>query len=237
VTILLAVAAGVAVLAASAAAWAGRWRGWTRTFITAHLPVPLTILPAFGLLLIAFGLHDAGPFPGSSALAGAALVTALVAAVLAVWNPPWFGPAWFRDLKTSGPVDPDLSDPLTASTYALSRTDVDARGPVAERFGDGPPLHAWRVSLVDGGARVGGHLELHRTGLAFYPNELEARMRQDPLAVVLESKDIAAVRVVSARAIEIEGPPGSVRRYEAFFPKRIAKEIEASVGPRRTPPD
>jgi hypothetical protein len=223
----VALAAGVAIMAASVAAWRGLWRRWTRTFATAHVPIPITILPAFGAQLIALGLHDVGPFPGSSALVGAALTGGLVAFVLALWNPPWFGPRWFRDMKASGePVDPDLSDPLTASTYALARTGVDARGPVAERFGDSEPIEKWRVSLVDGDVKVGGHLELHPAGIAFYPNDMEARMRDEPFAVTVERNDLAAVRAAGGTAFEVETTSGSVHRFEAFFPGRIVKRLE-----------
>lgn len=222
------VVVGVALLAASAAAWLGHWRRWTRTFITAHLPAPITILPALGALLVTFGLHDVSPFPGSSFLAGAALVGGLVAVVLALWDPPWFGPAWFREVKASGPVEPDLSDPLTASTYAMSRGDVDPRAPVARRFGDSKPLERWRVSLVDGSAKVGGHLELHQGGLAFYPNEMEARMREDAFSLMLEPADVGAVRSAGGTAFEIETRDGSVHRFEAFFPGRIVERIQGA---------
>lgn len=197
--------------------------------MTAHVPIPITILPAFGALLLAFGAHDAGPFTGSRALVGAALAGALVAFVLAVWNPPWFGPQWFRAMKTSGePIDPDRTDPLTASTYALARSDVDARAPVAERFGDSKALESWRVSLVDGEVKVGGHLELHPAGIAFYPNDMEARIRDDPVAVVVERHDLVAIRTAGGTGFEVETGTGSVHRFEAFFPGRIVKRLEGA---------
>lgn len=98
---LVAIVAGLIVLAASAAAWKGYWRGWTRTFITAHLPLPVTLLPVFGLLLIAFPLNDTN-VPGGRILAGIALVLVPFAVVLMLWNPGWWGPRWFREMKSSG---------------------------------------------------------------------------------------------------------------------------------------
>lgn len=225
-------AVGVVALAASTAAWLGTWRGWTRTFITAHLPAPLTILPAFGFLMVAFGLRDVRPFAGSSVVVGCALLAALAAAILALWNPPWLGPAWFREMKASGePVTPDLSDPLTASTHAMSRSDVDARAPVVEKFGQGKALASWRVSLDDAGAKIGGHLELHPDGIAFYPNEMEARMRAEPFAVTVPRREVSEVRRAS-RGFEVRTASGTVHRFEAFFPRRIVARLAESLPPR-----
>lgn len=228
----LPVVAGIIALTASAAAWRGMWRGWTRTVVTAHLPVPLTILPALGTLLIALSIHEAGAFTGSAVLVGAALVAALLAPILAVWNPSWFGPAWYRELKASGkPIEPDLSDPLTAATDALTRSDVNGRTPVAKRFGESRPLARWRVSLLHHSTKVGGYLELHPVGIAFYPNHLEARMRSQPFAIMLRIEEVSAVRAARRSvtpSLEIHTSDGTVHHFEAFFPRRIERRIQAA---------
>lgn len=124
----LAIASGVAFVAASAAAWLGRWTGWTRTFITAHLPVPVTLLPAFGFLLIALGLGELDTWAWSKYLSATALLILVMAVVLMLWNPAWWGPSWYRQLKSTGEeIEPDLRDPLTAATFAAAARGMDPK--------------------------------------------------------------------------------------------------------------
>lgn len=246
----IALAAGIGFLVAAVAAWRGVWRGWTRTFITAHLPLPITIYPAFGLLMLTLPLHETRPFPGSSLLVGTALIFALLAAILALWNPVWFGPRWFRELKaSSAPMEPDLTDPLTRSMFFASQPRRDARAPL-KGFRSHPPLRRWRVSLVGDPSwgslgmrrRIGGHLELHQSGLCFYMNGVEARAQQDLITFGIRREDITNVGVVPRRkgngrwsreylypSLEIRTVGGNVHRFEAFFPRRIAQVISAEL--------
>ena len=94
---LLLIVAGVAQLAVAWLCWSGRWRAWTNMAV---LPLaPVTMLPAIGLLFVAMGL---GPLLSSvprGVLYAVTLVALLAAAVVWFWDPPWYGPSWYRSSR------------------------------------------------------------------------------------------------------------------------------------------
>jgi hypothetical protein len=208
--------AGVALLALAALAWSGRWRSWARRFLIGPTMM-VTLVPGIAIGLIAGGLSRA---MGSGAAGGVGLLGLVAGGVLFFWSPQWFGPRWLREERRSG-IRPDLSDPLTALSFAaLTSTPAAAQSPahVAEHF-DGTPEERWNATWVqheDGGpaphalARAGavqGKLELYAEGLAFRAIGLEDRLRGEPSALTVPRDDLRDARVVPAGA----GPDGARR--------------------------
>jgi hypothetical protein len=86
---------GVVLLAVSWLCWSGRWRGWTDL---AALPLaPVTAAPAVGLLFIAMGAGEFLPAVARGVLNAVTFAALVVGSVIWVWDPKWFGPAWYRD--------------------------------------------------------------------------------------------------------------------------------------------
>jgi hypothetical protein len=255
--LLLAVAA--ALLAASALAWTGRWRTWSRRVLTGPLPMPISLLPGLGLAAGAAGLYELG---APLAVAAPFFVAFLALFVLYVWAPPWWGPAWYRKEREKG-VSPDLSDPATALSYAaLTKPAERSSAAVEQRFAGGEPLERWSATWVedeDGGdkphalGRAGatqGKLELYREGLAFRAIGLEDSLRGQATAVAIDRDEFDAARVVPAGA----GPDGRKRPrhgarsafarlvvdtehgpflFEVNFAKRKASRIAETLGTGR----
>jgi hypothetical protein len=208
--------AGVVMLGIAALAWSGRWRSWSRRFLIGPTML-VTLIPGLGIGLVGGGLADA---TGSDGPGVVALLGLVAGAVLFFWSPEWFGPRWLRDERRAG-IQPDLSDPLTALSFAaLTSTPAAARSTshVAEHF-DGPPEERWNATWVqheDGGkaphalARAGavqGKLELYADGLAFRAIGLEDQLRGAPTVLTVPHDDLRDARVVPPGA----GPDG-VRR-------------------------
>jgi hypothetical protein len=214
--LLLIVAAGI--LAASALAWTGRWRSWSRRVLTGPLPMPITLLPGLGLALVASGLYELG---APMAVAAPFFVAFLLSFVVYLWAPDWWGPRWLKEEREEG-IQPDVGDPLTALSYsALTRTPDAARSTsaVAERFGAAQPLERWNATWIEheeGGEKVHalarpgatqGKLELYENGLAFRAIGLEDSLRGEATAVAVDRSEFGAARVVPAGA----GPDGRKR--------------------------
>jgi hypothetical protein len=207
--LLLIVAAGM--LGAFALAWTGRWRTWSRRVLTGPLPMPITLLPGLGLAFVASGLYELGAPLG---VAAPFFVAFLLCFVLYLWAPDWWGPRWMKEERRDG-IQPDLSDPATALSYAgLTRTpgEASSSAAVAERFGDREPLERWNatwIELEEGGekahalARAGatqGKLELYENGLAFRAIGLEDSLRGRATALAVARGEFGAARVVPAGA-------------------------------------
>src|ERR671915_1093204 len=141
---MVAIAIGLVLLALAWVCWSGRWRGWLRI---AMLPaMPITVLPAVGLVLITAGAGELVGPPVSGVLYALALASGLAGVVLWVWDPNWYGPAWYRSRDTTY----DVTVPLNAAIAASVRTEV-ARSSEAEAraaAGPGEPLERWRAHLV-----------------------------------------------------------------------------------------
>jgi hypothetical protein len=201
---MVAIVLGLILLAVSWMCWSGRWRAWSRI---AMLPsAPITLVPAVGIILIAAGAGGlAGP-PVSGVLYALALAAGLAGTVLWMWDPNWYGPAWYRSRDTTY----DVTVPLNAAIAASVRTEV-ARSSEAEAraaAGPGEPLERWRAHLVSDAygqpsamQRVGvvrGHLLLWEDALAFAADAREDRMRGEPVTVVIPARSIRAVARVPA---------------------------------------
>jgi hypothetical protein len=250
------IAAGAALLGASALAWTGRWRAWSRRVFTGPLPLPISLLPGLGLALVGTGLYELGAPMGAAA---PFFVAFLALFVLYVWAPSWWGPAWYREERARG-VEPDLTDPATALSYAALTSPAErSTAAVAERFARSEPLERWNATWVEdenGGAkphalgRAGatqGKLELYRDGLAFRAIGLEDSLRGHATAVAIDRGEFGTARVVPPGA----GPDGRKRPrhgarsafarlvvdtahgpflFEVNFAKRKASRITETLG-------
>lgn len=193
----LAIAIGLVLLAVAWLCWTGRWRAWSKV---AMLPLaPITALPAIGVMFIAFGA-------GGGVLYALALVALVAAVVIWMWDPKWYGPAWYRERDTTY----DVSVPLNAAIATSVRTTptITSEAAVRGAVGDDEPLERWRVHLISDEhghpsamQRIGvvrGHLLLYPDVLAFAADVREDRMRGAPVTVVIPADSIRAVNRVPA---------------------------------------
>jgi hypothetical protein len=199
----LLIAAGVVMLAISWVCWTGRWRAWSRI---AMLPLmPITALPAVGILFITLGAWELLPSPLPEILGVVSFFALLAGMVLWVWDPKWFGPAWYRERDTTY----DLSVPLNAAIASSVRTSPTTTSDRAAREAvGGEPLERWRAHLVSDEhghpsamQRLGvvrGHLLLYEDALVFAADVREDRMRGAPVTVVIPGDSIRAVNRVPA---------------------------------------
>ena len=122
-----------------------------------------------------------------------------------MWDPKWYGPAWYRERDTTY----DTSVPLNAAIAASVRTTPTATSQgVARAEGRGEPLERWRAHLISDEhghpsamQRIGvvrGHLLLYEDALVFAADVREDRMRGAPVTVVIEADSIRAVNRVPA---------------------------------------
>src|SRR5918996_135285 len=187
---MVAIAIGLVLLALAWVCWSGRWRGWSRI---AMLPsMPITVLPAVGLVLITAGAGELVGPPVSSVLYALAVASGLAGVVLWMWDPKWYGPAWYRERD---------------STYDVS-VPINAERAVREAVGGDEPLERWRAYLVSDEhghpsamQRIGvvrGHLLVYDEALAFAADIREDRMRGAPVTVVIPGDTILAVNRVRA---------------------------------------
>ena len=199
----LLIASGIALLAISWVCWTGRWRAWSKV---AMLPLaPITALPAVGLMLIAFGAVEILPSPLPEILTAITGFALLAAVVIWMWDPKWYGPAWYRDRDTTY----DLSVPLNAAIASSVRTEpvIASEQAVLSALG-GEPLERWRAHLItdehghpSAMQRIGvvrGHLLVYEDRLAFAADVREDRMRGTPVTVVIPGDSIRAVNRVPA---------------------------------------
>jgi hypothetical protein len=234
----LSLLAAAVMLVASALAWTGRWRAWSRRVFTGPLPLPITLLPGLGLALIGAGLYEFGIPAGPLT---PLLLGFLALFVLYLWAPSWWGPAWFREEQRRG-IEPDLSDPATALSYGALTSKpagADSRAAVAERFGGREPIRRWRATWIEhenGGekphalGRAGateGRLELYDDGLAFRASGIEDRMRREATAVAISRGEFGAARVVPAGA----GPDGRKRPRHAARSAFARLVVDTQYGP------
>ena len=186
----LLIAVGLALLGVAWMCWSGHWRAWARIAV---LPLmPITMLPACA--------------PGPGIVAAVTFFSPLAGLVLVIWDPKWYGPAWFRERDTTY----DLSVPINAAIAASVRTTptITSERAVQEAVGGMEPLERWRAHLVSDEhghpsamQRIGvvrGHLLVYDDVLAFAADIREDRMRGAPVTVVIPADSIRAVHRVPA---------------------------------------
>jgi hypothetical protein len=200
----LLIAIGLVLLAVTWMCWSGRWRAWSKI---AMLPLaPITALPAIGLMFIAIGAGELLPAPLRGILYAVTFLALLAGLVIWMWDPKWYGPAWYRERDTTY----DLSVPINAAIAASVRTTptITSERAVREAVGADEPLERWRAHLVSDEhghpsamQRIGvvrGHLLVYEDALVFAADIREDRMRGAPVTVVIPGNTIRAVNRVPA---------------------------------------
>ena len=198
------IAIGLVLLVVAWLCWTGRWRAWTKIAV---LPLmPITMLPALGIAFVTFGAMELLPPPVPGILAAVTFFALLAAFVLVMWDPKWYGPAWYRERDTTY----DVSVPINAAIAASVRTTptITSERAVQEAIGGDEPLDRWRAHLISDEhghpsamQRIGvvrGYLLLYEDVLAFAADVREDRMRGGPVTVVIPADSIRAVNRVPA---------------------------------------
>ena len=123
-----------------------------------------------------------------------------------MWDPKWYGPAWYRERDSTY----DVSVPINAAIAASVRTTpaITSERAVREAVGGDEPLERWRAHLVSDEhghpsamQRIGvvrGHLLVYDEVLAFAADIREDRMRGAPVTVEIAGDTIRAVNRVPA---------------------------------------
>jgi hypothetical protein len=228
----------IACLAASALAWTGRWRAWSRRVLTFSVFTPLGFLPALGLMLLALGLVLAGAGTPSSPGIAIVCVLALSLLVLDFVGPKWFAPPWLRRERDEHGFRPDVTDPATALAYAVVE-GPPGRRPALHDLADETPVARWKAAWVHGAedgpkphglGRSGvaeGRLWLYEDGLAFAAGGIDEALRGAPTTAVIDRDAVRGARVVPARAgADGQPQPGPAGR-SAF--KRLV--VDTTDGP------
>jgi len=230
-----AIAVGIALLAAAGLCWSGRWRRWARIAV---LPaVPITLAPGLGLCLVLTGIGGLVPAGVGGAFYALALLAATAGIVLALWEPDWWGPDWFRQRDRAF----DLSVPINAAIASSVRSELGAgssEAVVRARLGQ-EPLARWRAHLVtdyherpSAMQRIGvvrGHLLLYPEAIAFAADAGEDRMRGAPVVDV-----VPAGRLIAARRVSAGTRPDGGTRPAPDLPSRVMPRIRLDTvdGPR-----
>jgi hypothetical protein len=233
--VAVAIAVGICLLVVSWLCWSGRWRGWSRVAV---LPsIPITLAPALGVCFVLIGIGGLAPEEARGAFYAPALLVATAGIVLALWEPDWWGPRWFRERDR----DFDLSVPINAAIASTVRTDPafgSSEAIVRARLGQ-EPVARWRAHLVsDAYSRpsamqrtgvVRGHLMLYPEAIAFAADVREDRMRGAPVVEIVPAGKLVAARRVSAGT----RPDGSTRPAPDL-PSRVRPRIRLDThdGPR-----
>jgi hypothetical protein len=243
---------GALLLGVAWKCWTGRWKSWSRI---AMLPaMPISAAPGLGLCLLFAGLALLLPSPVSDVLLGLGIVASLAGLAIAIWNPRWYGPRWFRERSE----EYDLSVPVNAAIAASVRTELSHRASEAvarSHMGGREPDATWRAHLVSDEygrpsamQRVGlvrGHLLLYPDALVFAADAGEDRMRGSAVVELLRASDVVSAERVPSRT-QADGKrrrapdlPTLVRPclrvnttdgahiFETASPARRARELEA----------
>jgi hypothetical protein len=187
--------------------WTGRWKAWSRI---AMLPaMPIAAAPGLGLCLLFAGLALLLPSPVSDILLGLGIVASLAGFAIAIWNPRWYGPRWFRERGD----EYDLSVPLNAAIATSVRTELGHRASEAvarSHMGGREPDASWRAHLVSDehgrpsamqrAGLVRGHLLLYPDTLIFAADAGEDRMRGSAVVELLPARAIVSAERVPSRS-------------------------------------
>jgi len=203
--------------------WTGRWKAWSRI---AMLPtMPISAVPGLGICLLFSGLGLLSPSLVSDILFSLGFVASLSGFAIAMWDPAWYGPSWFRERDK----EYDLSVPMNAAIAASVRTELGHTASEAvarSHMGGREPEATWRAHLVSDEhgrpsamQRIGlvrGHLLLYPDALVFAADAGEDRMRGSAVVEVLPARAI-----VSAERVPSRSQAGGERRRAPDLPTLV----------------
>lgn len=185
--------------------WTGRWRRWASI---AMLPMmPIAAAPGLGLCFVLAGLAGPLPSPLSGVFIGVGLLASVAGMVIALWDPDWYGPRWFRERDRT--FDPTV--PLNAAVAATVRpTPGESSEAVARARMGGEPSERWRAHLVSDehgrqsalqrSGLVRGSLLLYPDALVFAADPREDEMRGSAVVEVLPASSVVSVERVPSRS-------------------------------------
>jgi hypothetical protein len=224
---------GLVAAVGAAAAWTGAWRSWARQFLLGAVGSwPITLLPGIAAMCLAGGLSSLGAASGPVALL---FLAGLLLLGLFLVNPRWWGPAWYRTVRSGlrdGSVDPDMQDPSTALFVgAAGGKPPYSSAAVAEQF-SGEPHEGWPVTWITGPetaqkahalqrpGSVTGRLELRREGILFVASAAEDRVREAATVLWIRPEEVTGAWAV---------PPGAgadgVRLPAGGMTARLARRL------------
>lgn len=222
----VAIAAGIALLAVAWLCWSGRWRAWSRIAVLPSMPI--TLAPGLGLCLVLVGIGGLAPAGVRGAFYAPALLAAGAGIVLAVWDPDWWGPRWYRERDREF----DLSVPINAAIASSVRSELggaSSEALVHARLGR-EPLARWRAHLISDEhgrpsamQRVGvvrGHLMLYPEAIAFAADAREDRMRGTAVVAI-----VPAGKLIAARRVAAGTRPDGATRPAPDLPSRVMPRI------------
>jgi hypothetical protein len=197
---------GGALLGVAWVCWTGRWRGWAKI---AMLPaMPIAAVPGLGLCLLLAGLAGPAPSPLSGVLIGIGVLASLAGLVIAMWDPDWYGPRWFRERDRAFDPTVPVNAAVAASVRPAPRESSEA---VARaRMRGEAPAERWRAHLVSDehgrpsalqrSGLVRGSLLLYPDALVFAADAREDEMRGSAVVEVLPASSVVAVEPVPSRS-------------------------------------
>lgn len=257
--VALAILLGLALLSYAWLCWTGRVRGWAEErHITGQIPRGLNIalLPGVGLGFLGGGVGYAlfiiWPSSPVAALIGALIGLLAVLAffptsiVLAYWDPDWYGPRWYREVKRAfaEPVD-DLSwmaedAPLRSASTEEIESDYEA---TERHLRSGRPdpryqrarLRADPSGPLGGDRGAGGKVFYYPRALVFSVGDDE---RGQPVIIAAESilgvQEVSRETVANETGLDSSWPWAPVRvdiaaggwLFEALRPEHMAREVQ-----------
>jgi hypothetical protein len=208
---------GLALLGAGVAAWKGRWRRWAAWDGPPAYNIPITVIPGFGLAIIAAGFvyEDIGRPVGYIVMA----VGMLGGLGLYLVRPKWWGPRWYRERLQRGEVRLDLGISANVLAEVIEGEPAQNAG-WWSRWGRGRVAGFWRARLDD----VPGTLVLYRTALAFAalegPNEI----------LVVRGREFAQATAEDG-ALIVRLADGGELHFRVRNPTRAASRIARTLRP------
>ncbi|MGI9097164.1 MAG: hypothetical protein ACR2H2_01495 [Solirubrobacteraceae bacterium] len=217
-------------------AWTGVWRSWARQFMFGAVgSMPITLLPSVALMTGPPGLSFLGATNADSTFVRLTFLVGVLFFVLFLWNPRWWGPRWYREVRAGlegGTIEADLSDPATALVVGAFRPPQDTSSDVVNQHIGGEPIETWPVTWIAGAetaekahaferpGAVSGRLQLRREGIVFAASAMEDRIRG--AATVLQ---IAAHELSGARAVSPGAGPDGARMAARGLTSRLARRV------------
>jgi hypothetical protein len=229
-----------ASMVAAATAWIGLWRSWARQFLFGAIgSSPITLLPSIALMAASAGLSFVGAAKAGSTFVSLTFLAGVAFLVLFVWNPRWWGPRWYREVRAGlegGTVKADLRDPITALMVGALRLPQETSGDVVSQHTSGEPLESWSAAWINGAetakttrafersGAVDGRLELRTGTIVFAANKMEDRIRGAATVAVVSASELSGAWAVPPGC----GPDGvrtSARGLTAVLARHIVPRL------------